>query len=305
MIGARVTAGWLEPLPSQRNARHNRNSRQGGWSMSAFRRWMAISLATAVVAMSLGSETVLAQDKGVEAIKKKGKLVVGTASGYYPFEMVDKKNELVGFDVDIAKGIAKEMGVQIEFQNYAFSGLIPALQASKIDLVIAGMTITDKRKEVVDFSDPYFVSGQALLVNKSVPNVKKPEDLDKKDFVIAVSMGTTADQTASRIFKNATVKKFEGSALAGLEVLNGKAQAVVHETPWVAIYNRMNPDKTYAILEPFTTENLGIAVPKGNPELVAWLNGFLKKFKDGGEYKKAYAYWFVDMPWWDNVPPKK
>jgi polar amino acid transport system substrate-binding protein len=255
--------------------------------------------------MSLGSGAVLAQDKGVEAIKKKGKLVVGTASGYYPFEMVDKKNELVGFDVDIAKGIAKEMGVQVEFQNYAFSGLIPALQASKIDLVIAGMTITDKRKEVVDFSDPYFVSGQALLVNKSVPNVKKPEDLDKKDFVIAVSMGTTADQTASRIFKNATVKKFEGSALAGLEVLNGKAQAVVHETPWVAIYQRMNPDKTYAILEPFTTENLGIAVPKGNPELVTWLNGFLKKFKDGGEYKKAYAYWFVDMPWWDNVPPKK
>ena len=273
--------------------------------MSVLRKWIALSLAALVVAMTVGGANALAQDKGVEAIKKKGKLVVGTASGYYPFEMVDKKNELVGFDVDIAKGIAKEMGVQIEFQNYAFSGLIPALQASKIDLVIAGMTITDKRKEVVDFSDPYFVSGQALLVNKSVPNVKKPEDLDKKDFVIAVSMGTTADQTASRIFKNATVKKFEGSALAGLEVLNGKAQAVVHETPWVAIYQRMNPDKTYAILEPFTTEDLGIAVPKGNPELVAWLNGFLKKFKEGGEYKKAYAYWFVDMPWWDNVPPKK
>ena len=118
-------------------------------------------------------------------------------------------------------------------------------------------------------------------------------------------MGTTADQTASRIFKNATVKKFEGSALAGLELLNGKAQAVVHEPPWVAIYQRMNPDKTYAILEPFTTEDLGIAVPKGNPELVTWLNAFLKKYKESGEYKKAYAYWFVDMPWWDNVPPKK
>jgi polar amino acid transport system substrate-binding protein len=271
--------------------------------MAWHRKLTAACLGILVMALALG--VAAAQDKGAEAIKKKGKLVVGTASGYYPFEMVDKKNELVGFDVDIAKGIAKELGVPIEFQNYAFSGLIPALQASKIDLVIAGMTITDKRKEVVDFSDPYFVSGQALLVNKSVPNVKKPEDLDKKDFVIAVSMGTTADQTASRIFKNATVKKFDGSALAGLEVLNGKAQAVVHETPWVAIYQRMNPDKTYAILEPFTTEDLGIAVPKGNPELVTWLNGFLKKFKEGGEYKKAYAYWFVDMPWWDNVPPKK
>jgi len=273
--------------------------------MSWIRKVTAACLVAFVATVVLGGLTAQAQDKGVEGIKKRGKLVVGTASGYYPFEMVDKKNDLVGFDVDVAKAIAKEMGVQVEFQNYAFSGLVPALQANKIDLVIAGMTITDKRKEVVDFSDTYFVSGQALLVHKSVPNVKKPEDLDKKEYTIAVSMGTTADQTATRIFKNATVKKFEGSALAGLELISGKAQAVVHETPWVAIYNRMNPQVTYPVLEPFTTENLGIAVPKGNPDVVAWLNTFLKKYKDGGEYKKAYAYWFVDMPWWDAVPPKK
>jgi polar amino acid transport system substrate-binding protein len=262
---------------------------------------LALALATAVVGAAI---TAHAEDK-LAAIKKAGKLVVGTASGYYPFEMVDKSNQLVGFDVDIAKAIAKELGVQIEFQNYAFSGLVPALQANKVDAVLAGMTITDKRKEVVDFSETYFVSGQALLVHKSVPGIKTPADLDKKEYTIAVSMGTTADQTASRIFKNATIKKFEGSALAGLELISGKATAVIHETPWVAIYHRMNPQNTYAILEPFTTENLGIAVPKGNPELTAFLNGFVKKFKDGDEYKKAYRYWFVDMPWWDSVPAKK
>ncbi len=87
--------------------------------------------------------------------------------------------------------------------------------------------------------------------------------------------------------------------------VKGKAAAVVHETPWVAIYYRMHPDVTYPILEPFTTENLGIAIPKGNPDLVAFLNVFLKKYKDSGEYKKIYQYWFVDMPWWDSVPPKK
>ncbi len=273
--------------------------------MHTLRKTIAMCLVT-ILAAAVCVTGAQAQDKGaVAAIKKKGKLVVGTASGYYPFEMVDKKNELVGFDIDIAKAIAKELGVQVEFQNYAFSGLIPALQASKIDLVIAGMTITDKRKEVVDFSDTYFVSGQALLVNKKIPGVKGVQDLDKKDYVIAVSMGTTADQTATQVFKNATVKKFEGSALAGLELINGNAAAVVHETPWVAIYHRMHPDVTYPILEPFTTENLGVAVPKGNPDLVAFLNTFLKKYKDGGEYKKTYQYWFVDMPWWDSVPPKK
>ena len=246
-----------------------------------------------------------AKESAADAIKKKGKLVVGTATGYYPFEMADKNGKLVGFDIEVANALGKELGVEIEFQNYAFSGLIPALQAKKVDLVIAGMTITDKRKEVVDFSDTYFKSGQAMLVSKKYPDVKKWEDLDKKGNVIAVSMGTTADQTASKMFKNAEVKKFEGSALAGLEVLNGKAVAVIHEVPWVAIYNKMNVDTTYAVLEPFTTEELGIATPKGNEALLGEINKFVKKYIAGEGYKKDYNYWFVDMKWWDSVPQKK
>jgi len=242
---------------------------------------------------------------GLAAIRHKGTLVVGTASGYYPFEMVDKQNVLVGFDIDIAKAIAKDLGGKLEWQNYAFSGLIPAMQSNKVDLVIAGMTATDKRKEVVDFTMPYFTSGQALLVNKNVPNIKKWQDLDQKGWVIAVSQGTTADQTASKMFKNATVKKFDGSALAGLELLNGHAQAVIHEVPWVAIYHRLHPAETYAILEPFTTEHLSIAVPRGNPQAVEYLNGFLTRFAKSDEYGKMYKYWFVSMDWWNGVPLKK
>lgn len=245
------------------------------------------------------------KEDALDRIKKNGKIVVGTATGYYPFEMADKDGNLVGYDIDVAKALGKELGVKVEFQNYAFSGLIPALQANKIDVVIAGMTITDKRKQVVDFSEPYFKSGQALLVNKNYPNVKKWQDLDKKGNVIAVSMGTTADQTATRMFKNATVKKFDGSAMAGLELLNGKAAAVIHEVPWVAIYNKRNPEKTYTVLKPFTTENLGIAVPKGNPELVAAVNKFVEKYKASKDYKKTYDYWFVNMNWWNMVPAKK
>lgn len=245
------------------------------------------------------------KESSLDKIKKSGKIVVGTATGYYPFEMADKSGELVGYDIDVAKALGKELGVKVEFQNYAFSGLIPALQANKIDVVVAGMTITDKRKEVVDFSDSYFTSGQALLVNKNYPNVKTWEDLDKEGNVIAVSMGTTADQTATKMFKKATVKKFEGSALAGLELLNGNATAVIHEVPWVAIYNKINPEKTYAVLKPFTTENLGIAVPKGNTELVTAINKFVQKYKASEDYKKTYDYWFVNMNWWDMVPAKK
>lgn len=260
---------------------------------------------TMVLLLAGCSSTPKESNDAVAKIKENGKIVIGTATGYYPFEMADKDGQLVGYDIDVAKEIAKNLGVEVEFQNYAFNGLISALQANKVDMVIAGMTINDKRKEAVDFTDPYFESGQALLVNKNYPDVKSWEDLDKPGNVIAVSMGTTADQTASKMFKQATVKKFEGSALAGLELLNGKAVAVVHETPWVAIYNRQHPEETYAILEPFTTENLGIAVPKGNTDLVTYLNGFLKTYKGSPEYKDTYQYWFVDMPWWDKVPAKK
>ena len=262
--------------------------------------------AIAILAMVLaGCGATEKKETAADAIKKKGKLVVGTATGYYPFEMADKNGQLVGFDIEVAKALGKELGVEVEFQNYAFSGLIPALQAKKVDLVIAGMTITDKRKEVVDFSESYFTSGQAMLINKNYPNVKTWEELDKKGNVIAVSMGTTADQTASKMFKNAEVKKFDGSALAGLEVLNGKAVAAIHEVPWVAIYNKMNGDSTYAVLEPFTTEELGIAVPKGNEQLLAEVNKFVKKYKASEDYKKSYNYWFIDMKWWDSVPQKK
>lgn len=266
-----------------------------------------VLLVTTILAAGCSSKsTTQSTTDPIEAIKAKGKIVVGTASGYFPFEMVDKNNQLVGFDIDVAKAIANELGVEVEFQNYAFSGLIPALQANKVDIVIAGMTVTDKRKEAVDFTDVYFKSGQALLVQKQVANsIKSWQDLDKPGNVIAVSMGTTADQTATRMFKQATVKKFEGSAYAGLELINGKATAVVHEVPWVAIYHRQHPANTHPILEPFTTEELGIAVPKGNPLMIKWLNGFLAKYTASDSYQQSYNYWFVDMPWWDAVPPKK
>ncbi len=243
--------------------------------------------------------------KNVAAIKQRGKLIVGTASGYYPFEMVDKSGKLVGFDIELAKAMAKELGVEAEFQNNSFAGLIPALQAGKIDIVLAGMAITDKRKEAIDFTDPYYEAGQALLVHKSIPGIKNYKELDKPGNVIAVSLGTVADQVASREYKEATVKKFEGSALAGLELLNGKAAAVIHEVAWVRIYQKLHPENTYAILEPFTRENVGASVPKGNTDVAKAFNDFLKKYKDSGEYKKLYQYWFIDMPWWDTVPQKK
>ena len=270
--------------------------------MSWIRKVTAACLMAFVVTVVLGGFAAQAQDKGVEGIKKRGKLVVGTASGYYPFEMVDKKNELVGFDVDVAKAIAKEMGVQVEFQNYAFSGLIPAILANKVDLALADITRTDKRKEVLDFSDPYFKSGQVLLASRAlVPNATKWQDFDKDGYIVAVSLGTTADLIASQMFKHATVKRFDGNALARMEVRAGRAHVLVNETAPVKIFSMQNPKETYAILEPFTTEDICIAVPKGNKAMVDYLNGFLKKFMASKEFKDSEHKWFDSIAWFEDV----
>jgi polar amino acid transport system substrate-binding protein len=240
----------------------------------------------------------------ISAILAKKKIVIGTSSGYFPFEMVNKDGKLIGFDIDMGNKIGEILGVTVEWKDMAeFSALIPALQAGQLDLVIAGMTIRAKRALSVDFTRPYFTTGQGVLINKQkMPNAKTIEDLDKAGVIIAVSQGTTGHNAADRVFKKATVKPMDGSTTAGLEVLAGNAHAMVFDLDWITIYHYDNLAKTNAILEPITVEYLGIAVRPGQPDLVYWLNTFLTEFVGNEEYQAMYDYYFKDMPWKLEMP---
>lgn len=240
----------------------------------------------------------------ISAIQTKKKIVIGTSSGYFPFEMVDKNGKLIGFDIDLGNKIGQVLGVTVEWKDMAeFSALIPALQAGQLDLVIAGMTIKASRALSVDYTIPYFRTGQALLVNKAkAKNVTSWQDVDKPGMVIAVSNGTTGHIAAERLFKNATIRTMDGSTTAGLEVLAGNAHAMVYDLDWISIYASDNTDKVYAILEPFTVENLGIAVRPGQMDLLYWLNTFLTEFVGNEDYEAMYDYYFKDMPWKLEMP---
>jgi polar amino acid transport system substrate-binding protein len=256
----------------------------------------------ALVVPALLGGALAAAEISPAAIKARGKLVVATSSGAMPFEMTDKNGGFMGFDIDIARALGKDLGVQVEFQNYAFSGLIPAILANKVDLALSDITRTDKRKEVLDFSEPYYKSGQVMLVSKAlVPSASKWQDFDKQGYVVAVSLGTTADLIASQIFKHATVKRFDGNALARMEVRAGRAHVLINETAPVKIFALQNPKETYAILEPFTTEDICIAVPKGNKAMVDYLNAFMKKFMASKEFKASEHKWFDTIAWFDDV----
>jgi polar amino acid transport system substrate-binding protein len=239
----------------------------------------------------------------IRAIQTKGKIVIGTSSGYFPFEMVDKNGNLIGFDIDIGEKIGEELGVTVEWMDMDdFTALIPSLQAGQLDLVIAGMTIKASRALSVNYTIPYMKTGQAVLVNKSVKNATSYEDLDKSGTIIAVANGTTGHIAAERVFKKATIRVMDGSTTAGLEVLSGKAHAMVYDLDWIAIYQSDNADTTYALLEPFTVENMGIAVRPSQWDLLYWLNTFLTEFVGNEDYQALYQYYFKDMPWKLEMP---
>lgn len=218
---------------------------------------------------------------------------VGTDAAYAPFESVDPSGKIVGFDMDVLTAAAEAGGFKVEFINTAWEGIIPSLTNNKNDIVISAMTITDKRKEEVDFSDPYFESTNYIVVPKDSAIASITDLKDKK---ISVQQSTTGDLALTDYLGQnyAGIKRFKGTPEAFMELKNGKVDAAVADSGVVMEYVKNNPDLNLKFVkdEKFEKENYGIAVKKGNAELLAKINGGLAKIKENGEYDKIYEKWF-------------
>ncbi|MCM3766237.1 transporter substrate-binding domain-containing protein [Neobacillus niacini] len=237
----------------------------------------------------------------IQKVLDKKKLVIGTSSGYTPFEMKDKKGEFIGYDMDLGRAIGKALNVKVEFRDFEFTGLIPALQTGEIDMVISAMTIRGDRALAVSFSDPYYTSGQVILVPKSDTTTKSWKDLDQKGKKITVSQGSTSALLAKELFKNAEVLDFEGYTNAALAVKQGQADAVVGDEPAVRIYETRNSDSVRGIYELLSDENLGVAVQLNDYATINWLNSFLNSYRNGPEDQKAVNKWFKSNDWINEI----
>ncbi len=237
------------------------------------------------------------------SIIKRGELRVGTDVGYMPFEMKDKKGKVVGYDIDLAKLIAKELGVKLTIVNTEWDGIIPALLTNKFDMIIAGMTITQKRNIRVNFSDPYIVVGQTILINNSLASkVKSYKDLNNKKYKVVSKLGTTGEQAAKRLLFRAQYKSYQDSQPAAMEVVNGRADAFVYDLPFNAVfYSTKAKGKVVFLDQPFTYEPLSIAVRRGDPDILNWLNNFLRQIKNDGREKKINQRWFASTDWYKKV----
>ena len=241
-------------------------------------------------------------------IRERGVLTVGCDASYPPFDIVDKQGQIIGFDIDVGKLIAEAMGVKYEVMNTAWEGIFPALQTGKFDMIINGVTITVKRGLAVDLTQPYVTIGQALGINRQRnPNVTDWRDLNKKGKIIAVMLGNAGDFLATKLYKNAEIRRFQTAPEMVMEVVAGRADAWQWDIPATAFHVGRNRDKVYVVEIPKTEhrEHLGLAIRKGDVVFLNWLNLFIADLKDSGKLDELYKKWFIDSEWWVKLMPEK
>lgn len=209
---------------------------------------------------------------------------VGVDTTYPPFEF-EEGGKYKGIDIDLINTIAKEQGFEIELSPMDFGGIIPAMQAGELDIAIAGMSITDERKKVVDFSDPYFDAGLTLVVKSGTSDIKTIDDLKGK--TVAVKKGTTGATFAQKNAeeKGFKVVQFNDSPAMFQEVSNGNADVLIEDYPVIA-YAIAQKDLGLEIVgERLNGDKYGIAVLKGeNEEVLKKINKGLKELRDSGKY---------------------
>jgi len=237
-------------------------------------------------------------------------LIVAMELAYPPFETKDSAGNPSGISVDFAKAFGESIGRDVTIINTQWDGLIPSLQTGKVDMIVSSMTITEDRSKVVDFSTPYANSLLGILVNKD-SGITKAEDLNQKGKIIAVKTGSTGFIFAKREMTNATIIALADESACVTEVAQGKADGFFYDQLTIYRNWQAHKDTTAAVFVPFQDKEMwGVAVKKGNTELLNQLNSFIPKFtNDGGfdtlsqkylaEEKKAFDElgfkWFFDL----------
>ncbi len=238
-----------------------------------------VALAGLAIALVL-PVTHAAQDK---------ELLVATDTAFVPFEF-KQDGKYTGFDIELWDAIAKEAGLKYSLRPMDFNGIIPGLQTRNIDAALAGITIRDDRKKVIDFSDPYYESGLAILVNKDNTGIKSAKDLEGKN--VAVKIGTATVDYLKANVPNAKLKLFPNIDNAFLELATGRVDAVVHDTPNLQYFAKTGGQGKVKVVGSLKSGDFyGIGFPKDS-ELVPVVNKALKAIQDNGTYDALYTKWF-------------
>jgi polar amino acid transport system substrate-binding protein len=238
----------------------------------------------------------LAAESAVEQIAKRGVIKVGM-DVFVPWAMKDKKGELIGFEIDIAKKFAADMGVKIEFVPTKWSGIIPALITGKFDVLIGGMTITTQRNLKINFTRPYYFTEQGLMAHKKKAAGFKVSDFNSPNVTIAARLGSTAAVAAKQQFPKAKLRLFDDEPAAVQELRNGNVHAMVSAQPLPSSMASEYPDTIMVYDEVMMLEAIGIGVRKSDNDTLNLINNWIEINRNNGWIQGRYAYWFKSRDW--------
>jgi len=249
-----------------------------------------------------GSYNTTARQDAFYTIIKKGELRVGI-SEVAPWVMKDRHGKLIGFEIDIARQLAHDMGVKLVFKQYEWNRLIPALLKGKIDLIASGMSITPQRSLKVDFSHPYESSGYSLVSNlKLTKDFTSISDLNNKNVTITAVKGTVSAELARKIFPKASLELKNTAKEASAAVVKGQAHAFVASSPIPEFTTSQYPEKCdMPLSKPLLKTREAFAVNKGNQELLNYLNSWIVAHNADGWIRSTHKYWFKTLQWQHDV----
>ncbi len=244
------------------------------------------------------TQNALSSESVIEIIKKRGALKVGL-SLFVPWSMRSKEGELIGFELDVARKLANDMGVEAEFLPTAWDGIIPALLTGKFDAIISGMSYTTKRALTVNFSDPYAYSGVGMLANIKLTNGFTLEDFNKPGVTFTARRGATPAALTRKNFPNATLLLFDEDGASGQEVINGNAHAVLASEPYPGTTAARYSDVVYRPFpdKMFEQNGEGFVMRKGDPDALNFFNNWIAENWRNGFLQDTHDYWFAGTDW--------
>jgi polar amino acid transport system substrate-binding protein len=238
----------------------------------------------------------------LDAILERGVIRVGFDT-FKPWAMKDKNGEYIGFEIEVARRLAEDMGVEVEFVPTKWSGIIPALLTGKFDIIIGGMSITPQRNLKVNFSQPYEYSGMSIVASRKLAGDRSSiEQFNNPDTTIAVRLGTTAAEAAKNFLPKANLLFFDEESQTIQELLNERVQAVVASNPLPLNLSEEYADQFYLPLsEDFSREPIAFAVRKGDLDFLNWLDNWVRVTMSKGWLQNRYEYWFFSHEWESQI----
>lgn len=254
----------------------------------------------AALALLLASGPAAA--RSLDEIREAGVLRVGV-SLFTPWTIRTGEGQLIGFEADVARKLAADMGVEPELKVYPWKELVDALEDGEIDLVAAGMAVTPARALRVWFSDPYHESGITLATNTAkTADVTRLEDLNDPRYRIGVVKGTVSEDLARRVFGEATIKVFEQDDEASEALLAGRIHGYLESYPGPQFLALENPDKVDTPLaKPLLVTRSAFAVARGNDDLVHFLDAWITAREADTWLPSTESYWFRSLRWRERL----